>query len=55
MSYVSDLSKVISKRQMLDAQLSENKSVLEELNKMNTENKVHTVGLFTPIRVILCN
>lgn len=37
---LSDLSKVISKRQMLDAQMSENKSVLEELNGMTTENKV---------------
>lgn len=42
-----DLSKVISKRQMLDAQLSENKSVIEELNSMNSENKVTQLESFT--------
>lgn len=45
-SFLADLSKVISKRQMLDAQLSENKSVLEELTGMNSDNKVRRDHLF---------
>lgn len=33
----TDYSKIVQQRQLLDGQLNENKSVLEELNKLNDD------------------
>lgn len=41
--FVIDFSKLIQQRQLLDGQLNENKSVLEELNLLSADNQVNSV------------
>ncbi|KAJ6645553.1 putative prefoldin subunit 6, partial [Pseudolycoriella hygida] len=44
-----EFSKLVQQRQLLDGQLNENKSVLDELNLLGPENKVYK--LFGPVLV----
>ncbi|XP_037032549.1 probable prefoldin subunit 6 [Bradysia coprophila] len=44
-----EFSKLVQQRQLLDGQLNENKSVLDELNLLGADNKVYK--LFGPVLV----
>lgn len=39
-TFFSDFSKLVQQRELLDGQLNENKSVLEELNLLKDDNQV---------------
>lgn len=43
--FIADFGKLIQQRQLLDGQLNENKSVLEELNLLSADNQVNTMPI----------
>lgn len=49
----TEFSKLVQQRQLLDGQLNENKSVLDELNLLGSDNKVISLEHLNPNCVIL--